>query len=178
LVISTVDKDLLQLVSENVDWYDHDRRRKALVTPKNFSEFLVKFWGLDEPPKNLNVDFFMGVKALMGDDGDNIKVFPLLGPKKAKDLVEKHGIPKCWNFKNQQIVDDVIATNKKYWATIENPAQTIKDLIKFDYKMMDIRLAYTSVFSPPVELELIEKFMDIVSDMNQPINESLLDNFR
>ncbi len=76
------------------------------------------------------------------------------------------------------MVDYVIATNKKHWANIENPDQVIKDLIKFDYKMMDIRLAYTSVFSPPVELELIEKFMDIVSDMNQPINESLLDNFR
>lgn len=77
-VIITSDKDMLQLIDKNTTVYN-------LYKDKIISE--VNFY--DEYKVNLNA--WMGYRALQGDSSDNINGIPGIGEKTAKGLMDKYG---------------------------------------------------------------------------------------
>lgn len=72
--IVTVDKDLLQLVDSNVDVYSPIKR--LLITSSNFS--IVN--------NGIEKKYFLTLKAITGDNSDNIKGLYKVGPKKGIKL--------------------------------------------------------------------------------------------
>lgn len=72
--IISVDKDLLQLVDENVDVYSPIK--KELITKNNFA---IANKGIDRK-------YFLTYKALVGDNSDNIHGLYKVGPKKGLKL--------------------------------------------------------------------------------------------
>ncbi|NIA04719.1 MAG: DNA polymerase I [Proteobacteria bacterium] len=78
VMIVSGDKDLLQLVSDTVSWWDPMSDR--LMDPKA----VKKKYGLD--PGQL-LDYF----ALTGDSADNIPGVPGIGPKTAQKLIDRYG---------------------------------------------------------------------------------------
>lgn len=79
-VVVSVDQDLLQLISENVDVYDPMKKR--LLTVHNFDQFFP-----------VSLDKFIKYKAAMGDKSDNIPGIPKVGTKRAAQMARE-------NFKN------------------------------------------------------------------------------
>jgi len=77
-VLVTSDKDCRQLLSERVSMYS--LRKKAFYREPE----LLDDWGIT--PSQV-VDF----QALVGDASDNVPGVPLIGPKIARDLIEKFG---------------------------------------------------------------------------------------
>jgi DNA polymerase-1 len=74
--IVSVDKDLLQLVSSNVQFYNPIK--KKLITLNNFKQ-----------ETNVNVKHFVCYKALLGDKSDNLKGVAGYGVLKSKKLAEQ-----------------------------------------------------------------------------------------
>lgn len=87
--IISCDKDLMQLIDENVFLYDTKENKKIMV------EDVEDKWGVK--PK-----YLLDVLALMGDVSDNVPGVPSIGPKTAAELVNKYGN-----------VDDIIANIDK-----------------------------------------------------------------
>ena len=82
IIILSGDRDLLQLVNENVSMRAPGRGIKKMI---NFDkEKVVEKYGL---PPNLFVDY----KALRGDPSDNIPGVEGIGKKRAAKLVQEHG---------------------------------------------------------------------------------------
>jgi DNA polymerase I len=77
-VIVTGDKDCRQLITDHVKLYNI---RKNEVLDR---AFLQREWGV--APQQV-VDY----QALVGDSTDNVPGVPLIGPKAARDLLEKYG---------------------------------------------------------------------------------------
>jgi 5'-3' exonuclease len=71
------DKDWLQMVSENVTWFDPIKDRTC--TALNFLEFTAYF----------NTRAFVQGKALQGDGSDNINGIPFMGDKTASEFLAK-----------------------------------------------------------------------------------------
>jgi len=76
-VVVTSDKDMLQLVGTNVDWYDPIK--KNTVNSQNFYEKI----GLER-------EDFLLYKCLMGDSGDDIPGIRGIGEVRAKKLLQKY----------------------------------------------------------------------------------------
>jgi DNA polymerase-1 len=78
VTIVSSDKDLMQLVSENVTMYDH--MKSTYIHPKQvFEKFNV-------PPEKVR-----DVLALAGDSSDNVPGVPGIGPKTAATLINDFG---------------------------------------------------------------------------------------
>jgi len=87
VILATNDKDLFQLVDENVRIYTTNKA--DLATPKDTHALLdttsvIKKWGV--PPARIG-----DVIALIGDTVDNIPGVAGLGPKNAAHLLQTHG---------------------------------------------------------------------------------------
>ena len=78
MIVVSADKDLMQLVSENVLMYD-TMKDKVFGAVEVEAKFGV-------PPERLG-----DLLALMGDSSDNIPGVPSVGPKTAAKLLAKHG---------------------------------------------------------------------------------------
>lgn len=78
LIVSS-DKDLAQLVNENIFIYDAMKQVKIGVEEVN------EKWGIDNPKKLLDV------LSLMGDSADNVPGVPSIGPKTASELINQFG---------------------------------------------------------------------------------------
>ena len=76
--IISSDKDLMQLVTENVSMYDPMKDREI-----NIPEVIEK-WGV--PPEKM-----IDLQALTGDSVDNVPGVPGIGPKTAAQLLEEYG---------------------------------------------------------------------------------------
>ncbi len=76
--IISSDKDLMQLVTENVSMYDPMKDREI-----NIPEVIEK-WGV--PPGKM-----IDLQALTGDSVDNVPGVPGIGPKTAAQLLEEYG---------------------------------------------------------------------------------------
>lgn len=79
IVIST-DKDMLQLVSDNVTVYNPTK--DIQITPHNFLDVV-----------GVELKLFVKHKAITGDKSDNISGIPKAGPKRASIILEK-GVDK------------------------------------------------------------------------------------
>jgi len=77
IVIVTVDRDMLQLVNENVDVYLP--MKKILITLDNFEEEI-----------GVAPEFFLVYKAAMGDKSDNIPGIPKCGKVTAKKVAAQY----------------------------------------------------------------------------------------
>lgn len=77
--MASSDKDWDLLISENVS-------RFSYVTRK---ETTVENWNSHYP--DISMENYMGLKALMGDSGDNIIGVDGIGPKRGTDLINQHG---------------------------------------------------------------------------------------
>lgn len=72
-IIISSDRDMLQLISENVNVYSPTK--KIVITPDNFEELI-----------DISKDLFLLQKAIMGDVSDNIDGIKGFGPAKSKKL--------------------------------------------------------------------------------------------
>ncbi len=78
VTIVSSDKDLMQLVNDNVKMYD-EMKDKLIGREQVIEKFGV-------PPENV-----LDVLSLMGDSSDNIPGVPSVGPKTASDLINQFG---------------------------------------------------------------------------------------
>ena len=76
--LASSDKDWDLLVSENVSRFSYVTRRET--TLENWYEHY-----------EFSPEDYVGIKALMGDSGDNIKGIEGIGPKRATSLIENYG---------------------------------------------------------------------------------------
>lgn len=91
VVLITSDKDLCALVGPNVVWYDPIRHN--MVTHENFQEQF-----------GVTVEQYPDFKALKGDQSDNIKGVPGIGPKRAAELLTEYGsIDRLLEISHQRI---------------------------------------------------------------------------
>ena len=79
IVIVSSDRDLYQLINENVSVYDPNKRE--IITEKNFTKF----------SKGIGLTDWLMYKAMIGDPSDNISGVPGVGPVSARKVVEEVG---------------------------------------------------------------------------------------
>lgn len=92
VMIITSDKDMYQLVGENVSLYSP--HRDTVISPLNFYEEV-----------GVSVEGYVGYRALMGDTSDNIAGIPGIGPKTAMNIINKYGhIDKALNEGREQLM--------------------------------------------------------------------------
>lgn len=138
IILLTGDKDWLQLVGPGVVWKDFANDR--LVTQKNFAEFT----GVDTVRK------FVEVKALCGDQGDNVAGVGGIGEKGAIEFINTYG--SVANFTNGVILDksiDLKTVPKKYRNLVEDENKAITFSRNID--LVDLR---TSARPAPQALEV------------------------
>ena len=91
ITIVTVDKDMYQLINENVCIYTPIK--KQMVNKTNFAQ-----------AAGANIDQFLSYKALIGDKSDNIPGVPRVGHKTAHKIL-KHGIDETLTPEHKEIYD-------------------------------------------------------------------------
>lgn len=106
VMIISSDKDMLQLVNDNVSMYSPYRDK--ITTPLNF---------FDET--GVEMEAYVGYRALVGDSSDNIKGIPGIGEKTAKGLMDKYG--HINNVLNAQGADKKALMKSKRTAKIFEP---------------------------------------------------------
>ncbi len=138
IILLTGDKDWLQLVGPGVVWKDFANDR--LVTQKNFAEFT----GVEDVRK------FVEVKALCGDQGDNVAGVGGIGEKGAIEFINTYG--SVANFTNGVILDktiDLKGVPKKYRNLVEDEDKAIT--FKRNIDLVDLR---TTARPAPLALEV------------------------
>lgn len=129
----TGDKDWIQLVDENVTWFDPIRNRK--VTPANFLEFTGHF----------NANSFVQGKALEGDDSDNIDGIVGMGPKTAAlFLAQWKDVENFFAAIERKEYTPAVRKSKK--ATSKHPEELLYSpegyaLFKRNVQLMDFKLS-------------------------------------
>lgn len=80
IVIASADTDFIQLVSSNISLLVYRGQKTVIYTPGK----VVEKWGV-------RPECFAGYKSLIGDNADNIKGVPRIGPKTAVQLISEYG---------------------------------------------------------------------------------------
>lgn len=145
-VIVSTDRDMLQLVSENVlVWSPF---KEVLVTPKNF----VDFTGVPQSS-------YLTFRVLVGDATDNIEGIKGIGEKKAKDLILKYGDLNGILANQAQLMKSVVTRR-----IFENYS-----LVERNQKLMDMRRI-------PVEeiAEEVKEFLDTKVEFSEPLAKAFL----
>ncbi|KQV44472.1 MULTISPECIES: DNA polymerase I [unclassified Rhizobium] len=101
VTIVSSDKDLMQLVTENVSMYD-SMKDKQISIPE-----VVEKWGV-KPDKMIDL------QAMTGDSTDNVPGIPGIGPKTAAQLLEEFGdldtlLARAGEIKQQKRRENIIA---------------------------------------------------------------------
>ena len=129
--IVTGDKDSFQLVTENA----------VVIYPLNgFKEIQIINPQYIEKKYNIEVDKFVDFKALMGDDGDNIKGINGCGEKTALKLLEKLGSAKAVAEYKEEKLDGI---NKKVMGNLEEWANRFEQTMQLVTIRKDVELPYT-----------------------------------
>ncbi|MCS7215536.1 MAG: DNA polymerase, partial [Thermodesulfovibrio sp.] len=129
-IIVSLDKDMLQLVSDNVKIYDPFN--EILID----REYVIKKYGI--PPEKLN-DFM----ALVGDTTDNIPGVKGIGEKTAKSLIKRYGsienIIKNLDFIKPLKVAELIRKNMES-LKISKELVILKKDVPIQINMEDIKI--------------------------------------
>ena len=144
--IISSDKDLLQLISDEVDVKLLKQKDYVMMNKDTFFET----YGL-EPIKMIDI------KSLMGDASDNIPGVKGIGEKTALSLLQKYGsLDGVYNH-----IDEISGKTKEKLETDKENAYfsyklaTIYKDIDFDYKFEDIK------YNGPRVNDLIEKYKEL-----------------
>jgi len=120
VIIVSSDKDLLQIVNDNI--FIYNAQAKILYNKEKIKE---KF--------NVNVEQYLLYKALIGDPSDNIKGVKGVGPKTAVKLINDFTSPTWIDNK------DLIEKNLKIMTLKDDIHTTIPIIpVSFYYKTWDI----------------------------------------
>ena len=117
-VIVSVDQDLVQLVSPNVDIYEPVRKR--VITAHNFEQYFP-----------VPLSRFVEFKSAMGDKSDNISGIPKVGPKRAVALVNE-------NFENLTDEHREILERNKLVIDLNYSLQAYPNEVKLYQKQLDM----------------------------------------
>lgn len=119
VIIVTGDRDSLQLVSENVVVY---------LNKKGLSD--VKIMNLDAMNEEYGMtpDSFLHLKALQGDNSDNIPGVPGIGPKTAIELIQKY-----------KTLDGVYSHLDELKPGVKTKLDNGKDLAEMSFKLSKIK---------------------------------------
>jgi DNA polymerase-1 len=114
------------LISSDRDWnllVDEGVSQFSYVTRK---EFTVDNWSSHY---DFDRDSYISIKCLMGDSGDNVPGVPLVGPKKAQQLVEEYG-------STYDIISALpISSKYKYIANLNTFGA---EALMLNYQLMDL----------------------------------------
>jgi len=129
LVVVASDKDLMQLVGEDLVLFE-TMRNKVYGVPEVVEKFGVT-------PSKLR-----DVLALMGDSSDNIPGVPGVGPKTASDLINQHGTLEAVyenidQVKRPKLKESLLA--HKADALISQKLVTLKDDEELDVDLNDLK---------------------------------------
>lgn len=142
-IIITSDKDMLQLINDNTTVYN-------LYKDKIISE--VNFY--DE--YKVNLDAWMGYRALLGDKSDNISGIPNIGEKTAKSLMDKYG--HIDNILNPTPDIKKAIMKSKRTAKIYNPDNL--QILGRNHKLMHFKYAdYSDII--PVTDEILSQSLSV-----------------
>lgn len=138
------DKDLMQLVNENIFLYDTKEAKKIGVKE------VEEKWGVE--PKQI-----LDVLSLMGDSSDNVPGVPGIGEKTAVDLVKNYG-----NIKNLIENVDSIKQEKRRKAIkdnidkllLSNKLITLNNNVDLGYEIDDLRFKN---FNPGKFIDFLHK---------------------
>ncbi|KEY91454.1 DNA polymerase I [Candidatus Photodesmus blepharus] len=123
VVISTIDKDMSQLVNENI--FLINTKTNTIIDRKN----VVRKFGI---PPELIIDYL----ALVGDKIDNVPGVPGIGNKTARALLQKiGGLKKLFNH-----LDDIETLNFRGSKTIAEKLIKNKDSAMLSYELASIKL--------------------------------------
>lgn len=127
-VIISADKDMLQLLSENI--YVYSPVKDILYTLENFESYM-----------NVPHKYYLDYRILVGDTSDNIKGIHGIGDKKAKKLIEQYGsitnmlrhdMELRKSKVNSRILDnlDIIQRNNRLMNLNKIPFETIEGYLR------------------------------------------------
>ena len=144
--IISSDKDLLQLISDEVDVKLLKQKDYIMMNPKTFFDT----YGI-EPIRMIDL------KSLMGDSSDNIPGVKGIGEKTALSLLQKYntldGVYEHIDEISGKLKEKLI--NDKENAYFSYKLATIYKTIPFDYTFDDIK------YNGPLKEELIEKYKEL-----------------
>lgn len=133
IIILTGDRDTFQLIKD--DKIIVRILKKGISETEDYNENLVyeKFGVLP----NQIIDF----KALIGDPSDNIKGIPGIGPKTAKNLIEKYGsIENIYKHLNElPKIKNILEENKDN-LLLAQKLITLKKDIEIDAQLSDLKI--------------------------------------
>jgi DNA polymerase-1 len=130
-IIISSDKDLMQLIDDNISLYDPIKSQYI-----NEEEVIKKF--------HVPASKVRDVQALMGDSSDNIPGVPGIGPKTASSLIDEFGSleellknsDKIKNIRIKNLIESNIANAKLSWQLVGLDASSYKlsNLDTFNWK--------------------------------------------
>ena len=162
VVIASVDKDLAQLVSDDVTMFDPMKNK---VTKSE--DVIAKF--------GVRPDQMGDYLALVGDESDNIKGVPGVGKKTAADLLGKFGDMESI-FDNLDLISKP-ALHEKLRDNIHT-AKLARQLVALDDRV-DCKLSLDDISYPGFEIDKINAFLiewELVS-MQDKIDEHASDRW-
>jgi DNA polymerase-1 len=118
--IVTTDKDMFQLIDENVRVYEPIKQ--ISITMDNFKQFV-----------KIPLKHFLTYKCLRGDDSDNIKGIHGIGEITATELIETYG-----SFENMVLE----ISKKEKVSSKEKKILEGKEIFKRNVALMDLRLCF------------------------------------
>ncbi|MEO0296170.1 MAG: 5'-3' exonuclease H3TH domain-containing protein, partial [candidate division WOR-3 bacterium] len=162
VLIQTSDKDILQIVNENIWVLDTRPKEEILYNPQRVKEK----YGL--PPEKLS-DYF----TLIGDSIDNIPGVPGIGEKRAKEILEKYSLEEILEepsrISDKNVVEiiknnrDIIEVNKKL-INLELDVPIYLDMEELKVKEPDLEKLF-EIFRMFEFRTLMKKFSTYLPDI-------------
>ena len=105
-VVITTDKDLLQVVDENIVVYNPIKKKE--ITLNNFEEYT-----------GVKKQYYLSYRAVTGDKSDNISGFPRFGIKRFLKLEHKETPQKWALLRGDNITEDQFEIYKRNWQLMD-----------------------------------------------------------
>lgn len=140
VLLVTGDKDWMQLIDENVRWYEHRQERSRIVSMHNFFDET----GCKTP------SIFVQNKALMGDSSDTIPGVGGIGEKGAAEFLAEFGsVDNFFRLADAGELPKKLSVVRKRFANNERPLKSkkygemppMRDAYYRNLKLMDLKQA-------------------------------------